>query len=420
MDRRDFNRGLGAAALAAVAGEPVLGAGRKMRDVVYNSVGNTLTHWELDVERAALIERGSLVLPSVVQYGWPHPSQPCLYVATTDSERGAKGITGSGHFLFALRPDGAGDLMRHGEPQRLRQRPINVSVDRGGRFILCAYNAPGHVSVHRIEPDGMVGPEIVQPDELDVGVFTHQILATPSNRAVIVPSRGNNPSPGKPKGDPGAIKLFHFANGHLSNWASIEVGGDHGYGYGPRHLDFHPNKPWLYVLVELQNQLHMHRLSGDMPSAQPAYAIPCTKAPMVPGVVQVAGAIHVHPKGNVVYASNRVSATTSPVGAFPFTAGENNIAVFAIDQTTGEPRPIQFADPHGFHVRAFTIDPSGKVLIAACLAAMSEVKDGEETVTPAGLSLFRIAEDGTLTFANRYDIELEPGVQQMWVRAMRV
>jgi hypothetical protein len=39
---------------------------------------------------------------------------------------------------------------------------------------------------------------------------------------------------------------------------------------------------------------------------------------------------------------------------------------------------------------------------------------------PAGLSLFRIADDGRITFERRYDVELESGVQQMWVRAMTI
>jgi 6-phosphogluconolactonase (cycloisomerase 2 family) len=231
-------------------------------------------------------------------------------------------------------------------------------------------------------------------------------------------TRGNNPGPEKPRGDPGALKLYHFNDGLLTPYASITVGGQGGYGYGPRHLDFHPTQPWMYVLVELQNQLHMHRMEGDLPLTPPAFLMPSTQRPMQPGIVQVAGAIHVHPKGHVLYASNRVSATTHPVGAFPFEGGEDNIAVFSIDPKTGEPRPIQFADPHGFHIRAFTIDPTGRLLVAASLAAMTIRRGGRRVTVPAGLSLFRIADDGQLTFARRYDIELEPGVQQMWVRAM--
>ena len=369
------------------------------------------------MEAATLTLRGSLQAPSVVQYGWPHPSGRYLYVSTTDSARGSATITGAKHRLCALRVGADGALSFHGEPKLLRQRPIHNSVDRDGGFVLTAYNAPPHLTVHAIAPDGTLDEMIEQTADLDLGVFPHQILALPSNRAVSLVARGNMATATRP-GDPGAIKLYRFEDGRLSPLANIAVGGRGGLDYGPRHLDFHPSQPWVYVLVELQNQLHMHRRHEDRLEDQPTFVKPSTRNAPLPGVRQVAGAIHVHPRGHVVYASNRVSATTSPDGPFPFVGGENNIAVFAIDPDTGEPDPIQFADPHGFHVRAFTIDPSGRLLIAALLAPMTSGEGGEARVVPAGLSLFRIEADGRLEFQRRYDVETAPGVQQMWVRAM--
>jgi 6-phosphogluconolactonase (cycloisomerase 2 family) len=310
-------------------------------------------------------------------------------------------------------------LALHGEPQALRQRPIHNSVDRGGAYALVCYNAPPHLTVHRLQPDGQLGSPIEQAATLDLGVFPHQILTLPSNRAVSLVARGNNPTASKP-GDPGAIKLFRFHEGRLAPMADIRVGGRDGQGYGPRHLDFHPSKPWAYVLVELQNQLHMHRLDDDLIEAEPAFIKPSTRHAPLPNVRQVAGAVHVHPAGHTVYVTNRISATTHPNGPFPFEAGENNIAVFALDPVTGEPEPIQFVDPEGFHVRAFTIDPTGRLLIAATLAPMEHREDGRTQLVSAGLSLFRIQPDGRLKFARKYDLNLAPGVQQMWVRAVAV
>jgi hypothetical protein len=94
--------------------------------------------------------------------------------------------------------------------------------------------------------------------------------------------------------------------------------------------------------------------------------------------------------------------------------------VFALDPTTGKPRAIQFADPHGFHVRAFTIDPSGRLLIAALMTAMSVHEGSANRIVPAGLSLFRIQADGRLNFVRKYNIKLGLGVQQMWVRSMEL
>jgi 6-phosphogluconolactonase (cycloisomerase 2 family) len=130
-----------------------------------------LTHYDVDVEAATLRKRASLKMPSVGQYAWPHPSNRYLYVSTTDSERGSKQITGAQHCLSALRVGRDGALARHGEPQLLRQRPINNSVDQSGRYALTAYNAPPHLTVHPINADGTLGAPIAQPADLDLGIF---------------------------------------------------------------------------------------------------------------------------------------------------------------------------------------------------------------------------------------------------------
>jgi 6-phosphogluconolactonase (cycloisomerase 2 family) len=386
--------------------------------MLYNSIGDIVTRYELNVEEATLTRRESLQMPSTVQYAWPHPSGRYLYVATTDSARGSPGITGTAHRLCALQVSADGTLSFHGEPQALRQRPLHVSVDRVGGYALVCYNAPAHLSIHRIGPDGALQGLIEQPPDLDLGIFPHQILALPSNRAVSLVTRGNPARASRPA-QPGAIKLFHFADGRLSPLDNIAVGGNDAGGYGPRHVDYHPSNPWVYVLVELQNELHMHRMAGDRFDAQPTFVKSLTRDAPQPGVLQVGGAIHVHPSGRFVYASNRVSATTSPDAPFPFVAGENNIAVFAIDPQTGEPEPIQFVDPEGFHVRTFAIDPSGRLLIAASLMPM-ELQDGDRTrIVPAGLSLFRIQPDGRLSFVRKYEVDQARGVQQMWVTTLQ-
>ncbi|SEJ74091.1 6-phosphogluconolactonase, cycloisomerase 2 family [Sphingobium sp. AP50] len=390
------------------------------RIAIFNSVGDVVTRWDLDVEAATLEQRASLTMPSVVQYAWAHPSGRYLYVATTDSERGSMTITGSNHQLVALKVDEERGLALHGEAQPLRQRPVHNSVDHTGRYALTCYTAPSHVTVHPILKDGTLGAEIAQQNDLGLGHFCHQILPTPSNDSVVMAFRGHNPSPAKPDGDPGVLKVLDFADGQLTSRQNVTAFGREGYGYGPRHIAYHPNQRWVYVVVELQNQLHMHLLEDDRLSPDPLFMTSLTQEPVVPGIVQVGGAVHVHPRGHVVYASNRISAKTHPIGAFPYEVGDNSIAVYAIDQKTGEPRAIQFADPHGFHVRCFTIDPSGTLLIAATLTAMSVGEGDAQEVTPAGLCLFRIEEDGRLTFLRRYNVDLPPGVQQMWVRAVEL
>lgn len=411
MHRRTFNL-----ALASAAALPALGlaahreAGAGARVLLYQSVGNKLTQYDVDLDAATLTERASIALPSVVQYAWFHPSRRYLYVSTSDA---AGASAGQLHRLCALRIGATAAPALHGEPRMLATRPIHNSVDATGSYALTCYNHPAKLTVHRIEGDGTLGAQVKQSARLDKGVFPHQVRTTPSNRSVVMVTRGNDAAPGKPE-DPGALELYKFHEGELSPLASITVGGHGGYGYGPRHLDFHPRRPWVYISIERENELHMHRLEGDGFAFAPAYRKPTLAEKPEGQYPQVAGAIQVHPRGHVVYVSNRASGTVDFKGQPVFAGGENSIAVFSINPDSGEPTLVQNVDTRSFHPRTFTIDPSGRLLVAATLADML-VREGEGVRrVPAALSVFRIADDGRLTFVRKYDLDVH-GQPQMWV-----
>ena len=170
MDRRAFNMALVSAAASSLVGCATGGGSRQGgRTVFYQSVGDELTHWDVDVDGFALTRRGSIALPSNVQYVWPHPSRQYLYVSTSDAASGNAPNPGTLHRLCAVGVDGSGGLQMHGEPQTLPQRPIHNSVDRAGDFLLIAYNNPSGQSVHRINGDGTIGEEVRQPEKLDAG-----------------------------------------------------------------------------------------------------------------------------------------------------------------------------------------------------------------------------------------------------------
>jgi 6-phosphogluconolactonase (cycloisomerase 2 family) len=411
MDRRTFNIALASAAAGSLVG-CATGTGSRGggRTVFYQSVGDRLTHWDVDVANAALTRRASITMPSNVQYAWPYPSRKYLYVSTSDAASGNAPNPGKVHRLCAVRVDASGALQMHGEPQALPQRPIHNSVDATGAYALTCYNNPSNVTVHRVNGDGTIGAQVQQASKIDMGIFAHQILTMPTNRSVIMVS--NRPEAAKAE-DPGALKIYNFRDGQLSPLANLPVGGKGGLGYGPRHLDFHPTQPWVYVSVESQNQLHMHRRQGDSLTPEPAYNKSTTIGNYDIDFPQSAGGIHVHPNGRTVYLSNRANATVDFNGRRVFRGGENNIAVFAIDQSTGEPTAIQHADPQSYHIRTFSIDPSGRILVAASIVDML-VRDGNDIrYVPAALSVFRIAGDGKLDFVRKYGVELG-GKFQWW------
>src|SRR4029077_6338969 len=103
--------------------------------------------------------------------------------------------------------------------------------------------------------------------------------------------------------DPGALKVFEYKNGLLTNEVSIAPNG--GKEFGPRHLDFHPTKPWMYASIETQNKMYMFRMENG--GINPDIGLRAAR-PAEPNNIsarQAAGTVHVHPNGRFVYGANR-------------------------------------------------------------------------------------------------------------------
>jgi 6-phosphogluconolactonase len=370
---------------------------------LYANVGADLTHYDVDVAGAELIKRETITLPARVQYAWPHASRRYLYVASSSSAPG-HGTPGSEHHVTALRIDPeSGGLTQHGAPIPLPTRPIHMTTDIPSDHILVAFNNPSAVRVYRIDPDFTPGEEVEQPGPIDAGIYAHQIRVAPDNRLAILVTRGNEGTLTRPE-DPGALKVFDYRNGVLTNEVSVAPNG--GRGFGPRHLDFHPARPWMYVSIETQNKMYMFRMEDGRIDPQIAYRAETLADPHNIRARQAAGTVHVHPNGRFVYGANRAQATIEFQGKQVFKGGENSIVVYAINQSTGEPTPIQHIETRKIHPRTFHIDPSGRLLVAQHNLPVN-VRDGDAVKTlAAGLSVFRIGDDGKLTFVRSYDIDV--------------
>lgn len=370
---------------------------------LYANVGADLTHYDVDVDGAALTERDTVTLPAGVQYAWPHASRRYLYVATSSSASGY-GKAGTEHHVTALRIDPAsGALTRHGEPIRLPTRPIHMTTDIPSENILVAFNNPSALHVYRINKDFTPGEEVEQPGPIDAGVFAHQVRVTPDNKRAILVTRGNEGTATRAE-DPGALKVFEYDKGVLTNCVSIAPDG--GKAFGPRHLDFHPTQPWMYVSIETQNKMYMFRMDGGRIRPEIAFSADTLAEPGNIRARQAASTVHVHPNGRFLYGANRAQATVEIEGRKVFKGGENSIVVYSIDPSTGEPVPIQHIETRGIHPRTFHIDPSGRMLVAQHNLPV-DVRDGDRVRTvAAGLSVFRIGDDGKLTFVRKYDVDV--------------
>lgn len=410
IKRRTFLSLLAATAVVPDVSWPQAGSSKV---ALYASVGPTLTHYDLDVSGAELHRRGSVTLPANVQYAWPHVSRQYLYVASSNSAPGLGGVVGDQHHVSAFRVDGTGALTPHGQPIPLPSRPIHLTTDTPSEYVLVAFNNPSALRVYRINRDATLGEEVPQSESIDAGIFAHQVRVTHDNRLAILVTRGNDPTSGKPE-DPGALKVFHFKDGRLTDEVSVAPNG--GYGFGPRHLDFHPSQPWVYVSLERENKLDMFARDGDSLSAAPLFHKETLARPDHKLSRQAAGTVHVHPNGRTVYVANRADTTTEVDGQKVFVGGENNLATYAIDQATGEPTPIDHADTHGIHCRTFHIDPSGRLLVTAHIRGLLAKEGATVRQVPACLSVFRIGNDGKLAFVRKYDVDV--GNQTMFWMGM--
>ena len=172
----------------------------------------------------------------------------------------------------------------------------------------------------------------------------------------------------------------------------------------------------MYVSIETQNEMHMYHMQAGKPLPEVVFNKTTLLEPRNIRSRQAASTVHVHPNGRFVYGANRSQDVVDFNGKKVYKGGENSIVVYAINQQTGEPTAIQHIETRKFHPRTFHIDPSGRMLVAQHNLPV-DVREGDDVRTvSAGLSVFRIGEDGRLTFARTYDIDV--GDALMWWTGM--
>ena len=382
------------------------------RIALYSAVDDTLTHFEVHPETGSLTQHGSITIKAKVQYAWKHPQLPRLYVSSSNG--GPHKVSDCNHVsAFTIECDGS--LTPLGQDAVLDRRAVHMCIDPSGRFAINAHNYPVcGLSVHALNQDGLIQEKLPEVSHLQFGIYPHQVMTFPSGQHVMIVDRGNKASADKPE-EPGALRTYRFDNGILSQAQVVAPHG--GFGFGPRHVSFHPKAPWVYVCDERFNRLYMFRFKDDQLEHQAAY---CQEILMQPNLVrprQIAGPIHVHPKGHVVYVANRSDHSIEENGVNVFNGGENNIAVYQINPESGRPDLIQHIDTQSFHVRTFAIDPNGRFLITASIKPLSIKKEGGLEVIPARLTVFRILVDGQLEFLSTHDIATTGHQMQYWVGA---
>ena len=245
-----------------------------------------------------------------------------------------------------------------GSPEKLSLRLLNstpigdggaahVSLDKTGKTLFTAQYGGGSVAVFSVQPDGMLrertqlidhqGGAKVVADRQDAS-HAHWTGVSPDNRFVFVPDLGL---------DQVVIYKLDAASGKIETHGS----GVTPPGSGPRHMKFHPNGRWIYVVNELSLTVTFFEYDatqGTMTPMQSIETVPATELDREKA--KSCSEIRIHPNGKFVYAANR---------------GHDTITVFSVDQTTGKLKWVQRENPRCATPRNFNLTPDAKWLLAA-------------------------------------------------------
>lgn len=225
--------------------------------------------------------------------------------------------------------------------------PCYVSLDKTGKFVLVANYDGGSVATFRVQDDGglsLVAGFVQHSGEgvdkqRQEGPHAHWIGVSPDNRFVLAADLGLDD-----------VLVYHLDADKGSLTPNDPPYGRVNPGAGPRHVAFHPNGKFVYVVNEMASTV----TTFSYQEKKGALSAALQSVPMLPkdySGVKEAAEIAVHPSGKFLYASNRGSA--------------NSIVAYKINPVKGTLTPAGDFSTKGKIPRNFVIDPTGAFLLAA-------------------------------------------------------
>ncbi len=209
----------------------------------------------------------------------------------------------------------------------------NIATDRTGRWLFAASYGGHKMSVSPIGPDGAAA---AAAQVLATGQNAHAAVPSLDNRFLFVTNLGSD-----------QVMQFRFDAGSGQVSANAPAAMPGRTKAGPRHLVFHPNGRFAYLLDELDagvNLLAFDAASGTLRTLRSWSTLP----PDFSGKPWAAD-LHLTPDGRFLYTSERTSST---------------LAMWAVDGASGELKLLGHVAT-AKQPRGFGIDPSGRWLLAA-------------------------------------------------------
>ncbi|WP_251549818.1 lactonase family protein [Neobacillus muris] len=257
----------------------------------------------------------------------------CLYSVAKQGENG-------GVAAFSIQP--GGELQEMNRVMDAGSPPCYVSIDSSNKFAFSANYHKGTVESYSVsQEDGSIQAAVSVikhegrgPDPRQEKAHTHYADVTPDEKYVVVCELGID----------AVITYKAGEDGRLEKVSLLPVKA----GSGPRHITFHPNGKFAYVMTEFSSEvivLSYNEENGHFTEQQYISTLPEDFTENNQG-----SAIHISSDGRYVYAGNR---------------GHNSIAVFSVDQGTGELTFVEHTSTEGDWPRDFSLDPTEKFMVAS-------------------------------------------------------
>jgi len=272
-----------------------------------------------------------------------HPNQRFLYAA---NEIGKFGGKKSGAVTAYAIDAKSGELTMLNQQPSGGDGPCHLVVDPSGKNVLVANYGGGSIEAIPLQDDGRLREPstFIQHEGGSVnkqrqeGPHAHFITTDAANRFALTCDLGLD-----------KVLVYRFDPEKGSLIPNMPPSASIKASSGPRHLAFHPNGRYAYVISEMactMTVLSYDSKRGELTELQTISTLP-------PGEAVKQGfstaEVEAHPSGKFLYGSNR---------------GHNTIVVFAIAQETGKLTYVENTSTQGKTPRHFAIDPSGKYLLA--------------------------------------------------------
>jgi 6-phosphogluconolactonase len=221
--------------------------------------------------------------------------------------------------------------------------PCYVSVNKTGKWVTVANYSGGSFSALPVMVNGTLGnPNTVKhaghsiDKERQDAPHVHSTVFSPDDKYLFVQDLGID-----------KIQVYTFNPGHGTPDAAATPFIATTPGGGPRHLTFHPNGKFAYLIEEMAGAVSAYKYQdGTLTGIQRVSSYPANF-----NGKKWAGDIHISPDGKFLYASNRSPA--------------NTMAIFKINTRNGQLTAVGFEPVKGEVPRNFIIHPSGEFLLVA-------------------------------------------------------